>query len=78
MTEKQNKKYLDEINYFRGLALIGGVILYTRWVLSEIRNIKNAIYYTASQILKSIPFMWGFLQPKKNPTTYPSDVKLIK
>lgn len=57
---------------------MGGVIFYTGWVLFEVRNIKNAIFHTASQIIKSIPLVWGFLKPKKNPTTYPSDIKLIK
>ena len=56
----------------------GGIVFYSGWVLYEIRAIKGAIFHVASQALKSIPFAWGFLQPKKDPKTYPTDVKVIK
>lgn len=57
---------------------VGGIVFYSGWVLYEIRAIKGAIFHVASQALKSIPFIWGFLQPKKDPKTYPTDVKVIK
>lgn len=56
----------------------GGIVFYSGWVLYELRDIKGAIFHAASQALKSIPFVWGFLQPKKDPETYPTDVKVIK
>jgi hypothetical protein len=32
----------------------------------------------STSTLKPIPFVWGFLQPKKDPKTYPTNVKVIK
>ena len=56
----------------------GGVVFYAGWAFYEIRDIKAAIFQVASQALKSIPFTWGFLKPKKDPKTYPTNVKVIK
>jgi hypothetical protein len=55
-----------------------GTLLYFAWVLYTVKNLKSAVYRAASQALRSIPFTWGFLQPKKNPGSYPIDVRIIK
>jgi len=58
--------------------LIGGIIFYFGWIFYYTRNLKETIFYSITQALRSIPFILGFLQPKKNPETYPTDVKIIK
>ncbi len=53
-------------------------LFYLGYVFYEIRNLIGTVHYAASQVLKSIPFIWGFFQPKKNPEMYPTDVRIIK
>lgn len=55
-----------------------GMVLYLGWSFYEVKYAKKAIYYGVSQALKSIPFIWGFLKPKKDPDKYPTDVEVIK
>jgi glycosyltransferase involved in cell wall biosynthesis len=69
--------FLSSGNRLPWYIMAGGIIFYFGCVLYEIRDIKCAIYRAASQTLKAIPFIWGFLQPKKDPEKYPTDVKVI-
>jgi len=56
MNEKQNKKYLDEINYLSGLAIIGVVVIHTICVNSE-NNLVNFFNLNLIEISKySVPF----------------------
>lgn len=58
--------------------LLGGILLYFGLVFYEIRTIKGATNLGISQMLKSVPFVWGFLQPKREPEAYPKNVIVLK
>ena len=55
-------------------AFFGGFL----WMLCETRKVKNTMKLLVTQTLKSPFFVWGFLEPKKDPDAYPSDVREIR
>lgn len=63
------------IMIYMWLTAIFGVFL---WMLYETRNVNAAAKLLVTQTLKSPFFVWGFLKPKKNPDTYPTDVRVIR
>jgi glycosyltransferase involved in cell wall biosynthesis len=47
-----------------------GNILFFGWIIYETKSVKNAMRRFCTQTLKSPFFVWGFLEPKKNPEVY--------
>lgn len=53
-------------------------MLFFGWIYYENKKIFDSVKLFATQKIRSVPLLWGFLKSKKNPLTYPTNAKLIK
>jgi len=55
-----------------------GFFIYFSWIFYETRDLLCSMRHVVTQTIKCPVFLWGFLEPKKDPSVYPTDVKIIK